>query len=150
MYKALSPFQSHLYLEQVTSPCNKAESAYGAGADIADRLLTFYTQRARKPADTFQHIETRQFGRRVPRPILDSDTGGEQLPRNELLHPVPTIFLPRTNIPFHTFNQGVRSSNLRWITKEEPNSYKPCNCWVFSFFEGVIQGREKSKINYRF
>ena len=31
MYKALSPFQSHLYLEQVTSPCNKAESAYGAG-----------------------------------------------------------------------------------------------------------------------
>ena len=49
-----------------------------------------------------------------------------------------------------TFNQGVRSSNLRWITKEKPNSYKPCNCWVFSFFEGVIQGREKSKINYRF
>ena len=31
MYKALSLFQSHLYLEQVTSPCNKAESAYGAG-----------------------------------------------------------------------------------------------------------------------
>ena len=49
-----------------------------------------------------------------------------------------------------TFNQGVRSSNLRWITKREPNSYNRCNCWVFSFFKGVIQGRKNRKVDYRF
>lgn len=60
--------------------------------DNGGRLLTFHIRSAQKTADTFQHIETRQFGRRVSRPILDSDTGGKQVTRSELLHPVPALY----------------------------------------------------------
>ena len=76
-----------------------------AWADNGGRLLTFHIRSARKPADTFQHIETRQFGRRVPRPILDSDTGGKQVTRSEPLRPVPALYTA-THAPLTTYICG--------------------------------------------
>lgn len=54
----------------------QGESAFGAPTSWANCWLFMFSA-CTETCGYFQHIETRQFGRRVPRPILDSDTGGK-------------------------------------------------------------------------
>ena len=123
----------------------------------------FYILRAMKIVQTFSRPKQgNSAGAHAPYfRTLRSITGGKASTTHR--HSAPCTLFTDCNAPTNYCYLWLISSNTVSLLikvsgvrisdgspKEKPNSYMPCNCWVFSFFEGVIQGREKSKINYRF
>ena len=49
-----------------------------------------------------------------------------------------------------TFNQGVRSSNLRWITKRTQEQGFSCTCVLFLSLHEVIKRTVRMKIDCQF
>ena len=133
MYKALSPFQSHLYLEQVTSPCNKAESAYGAGwhrGQTANFLHSARTE-ARRYFSAYQNKAIRHAR---SAPYFKFWHRGKTATTQRVTSPCTRFIY--CNAPTFHFTLLIKVSGVRisdGSPKEKPNSYMPCNCWVFSF-----------------